>query len=47
MLEPISTTGLTLENVDNLIEKTHAIMSKKHENLKNEINEFITSNKNS
>lgn len=47
VLEPIYTTGLTLDNLDELIGKTHAAMSKKSKELKNEIHEFITSNKTS
>lgn len=37
MLDPIPTKGLTVDDVDKLKEKTHAIMLKEYDKLKEEV----------
>lgn len=39
VLEPIQTKGLTVNDLDNLIEKTYSIMSTKNDELRKEIKE--------
>lgn len=39
-MDPISTEGLTLNDLDDLIAKTYAIMSEKYEELKDEIKKY-------